>query len=73
MPKELLELLIRWSPTILFVLIILSAFLLGIIRGFRKSAILFIHMLVIGSICIGVYIWLVQSPQLDEKIVSLVN
>lgn len=65
--------LIIWAPTLLFILIVLLGFLLGLIRGLRKSVILLIHMIVIGSVCFGLYLWVVNLPQADKYFVDIAD
>lgn len=73
MSSEMLRMLIGWAPTILFAIAIIVGIVIGVIRGFRKSMILFIHMLVIGGICVGLYIWLFSQKNTDEIIVKFSN
>ena len=73
MSEDLIKFLILWGPTFLFILIILSGFFIGLVRGFRKSFILFIHMLVIGGICLGFYLYLVNNENLDSFLFEIAN
>lgn len=71
--NETARFFIIWGPTFLFILTILTGFLVGFFRGFRKSLILMIHMLVVGCICLGIYIGFANQPDLDYKMVSFIN
>ena len=71
--EELIKILIPWAPTIILVVALLWALISGLIRGFRKSLILFIHMLVIGGLCLGAFIYITSDPAMDEKIVGYAN
>lgn len=73
MIMDLTKFLIVWGPTLLFIIIVCLGILLGCWRGFRKSLILFIHMLVIGIGCLILFLCLVNDANLDAKIVSLSN
>ena len=73
MSEELIKSLIIWAPTILFVLSLLFYFLVGIIRGLRKSVILLIHATVSLGICATIFFLIVRSENMDETMVSIVN
>ncbi len=73
MSEDLIKFLILWGPTFLFILIILGGFFIGLVRGFRKSFILFIHMLVVGGICLGLYLYLINRDDLDPFLFKLIN
>ena len=64
---------IKWLPTVLFVLGVFFMFLVGLCRGLRKSVILFIHMIRAFVLCLGVFLFIVNKPDMDEFIVSIVN
>lgn len=64
---------ITWLPTVLFLFGVLFAILVGLARGFRKSVILFIHMVVAAGLCLAVFLFIVNRPDMDGMIVSLVN
>ena len=66
MSTRVLELLITYIPLGIFVLAVFFAFILGLIRGFRKSLILFIHALLAATICIIVFYVLVNNPNTDK-------
>lgn len=69
----MLKTLLILVPTILFVLIILWAFLLGLARGLRKSVILLIQATVAFLIALIFYLIVVNNPQSDEAIVGITN
>ena len=73
MSESMLRFLIVWGPTFLFILIVLFGFIVGLIRGFRKSFILFIQMLVAFVICLTVFLCLVRSPNFDQTLVNTSN
>ena len=73
MSGGLIQFLVYWVPTILFILIILSALLFGLIRGFRKSLILTINAVVAALICIITYLVLVNNAQTDIDMLNLIN
>lgn len=70
---NLIEFFIAWGPTFLFIVFVLIGILIGCVRGFRKSLILFVHMLVAGLISLIVYLCVVNNPNLDSNIYSLIN
>lgn len=73
MSEELIKSLIIWAPTLLFVLSLLFYFLVGLIRGFRKSVILLIHAAVSLGICATIFFLIVNSENMDVTMVSIVN
>ncbi len=60
-------------PTILFILITLWGFLLGLKRGFRKSVILLIQALVALAIAVTFYLIMVNLKASDEWVVNIIN
>ena len=70
---QYVEPIIKWVPTLLFLLVILSSMLTGFIRGFRKSLIFWIHSLIIGSICIILYFVFKSSPKVDAFLLEFIN
>ena len=60
-------------PTILFILIVLWGFLLGLARGLRKSIILLIQAAVAFIIALIFYLVIVNNPASDQGVVSFVN
>lgn len=73
MNTEWIRIIFAWGPTVLFLIGILSAVLLGMVRGLRKSSILFLHAGIAFLICIITYLILINMDSLDEKIVGLTN
>ena len=69
----MIEFLISWGPTFLFLFIILNGFIWGLIRGFRKTTILFIHMLIVGMICLIVFLAFLNGKNFDQNITSMTN
>lgn len=70
---NLAEFLITWGPTFLFVLFVFIGIIFGIVRGFRKCLILFIHMIVVGVGCFIFYYFLVNDKNVDTNLVSFTN
>ncbi len=60
-------------PTALFILIIVIAIILGIVRGFRKSLILAIQALAAFITCIIIFAILANNSQVDTNIVNIAN
>ncbi|MDE5714720.1 MAG: hypothetical protein K2I42_01155, partial [Anaeroplasmataceae bacterium] len=69
----MIEFLISWGPTFLFLFIVFNGFIWGLIRGFRKTTILFIHMLVIGIICLIFFLTFLNGKNFDTQITSIAN
>lgn len=69
----LVDVLVRWAPTILFTVIILLTTLIGSLRGLRKSLILLLHEVIIGIVCITVFFVCVNLPAVDEFMLNLVD
>ena len=65
MNMSILENLIAYVPIGMFALAVLWAFIVGLIRGFRKSLILFIQALIAATICIIIFYVLVNNPNTD--------
>ena len=73
MNHEIIQKLIPWIPTMLFALSLLFYFLMGLIRGFRKSVIFFIHATISFAICLIIFFSIVNSEDVDKTMFSLVN
>ncbi len=69
----LLKFLVLWGPTILFSLILLSGFLMGVLRGLRRSRVFLIHRLIAGSIALTLFFLCVGSTFFDKAFLSLFN
>ena len=65
-----LEIGVYYFPIILFLLFVLSGFIWGLIRGFRKSLILFIQALVAASICLIIFYVAVNNSKVDAYVYS---
>lgn len=65
--------MIKWIPTLIFLLIIISATFTGFCRGYRKSLIFLIHSVIIGSICIALYFVFVKVDKMDEIVLNVIN
>ncbi len=70
---DLAKFFIIWGPTFLFVFIVLIGILIGCLRGFRKSLILFIHMIFAGLFCLILYLCLINNSNLDTNVVGFTN
>lgn len=73
MNDGLIHFLIMWVPSLLFIFIIVTAIIWGMIRGFRKSLILAIQAAIIFIACIIIYITVVNIEQLDSKMYNNIN
>ena len=73
MSEDLLKILIAWAPTFLFILSLLFYFVVGVIRGLRKSVIFLIHASISIAICAGIFFAITNSKDIDVTMVSLVN
>lgn len=62
-----------WIPSFIFILAVLGGFLVGMIRGFRKSTILLIQATVAFGICVIIYFCIVNSSKLDSNMLKLTN
>lgn len=74
MSSDTITLLVKFLPTILAVLLILLCMLRGLLRGFRKSTILFIHYLIgigIGLVCYFSTLKLILSNELNPILSSI--
>lgn len=68
MDKQLLINILKFAPLGLFLFFIIIGLLWGLIRGFRKSLVLFIHSIVIALALLAVYEIIVNQPWLDSFI-----
>ena len=73
MSQELIKSLIIWGPTLLFLLVLGFYFLVGVLRGLRKSVILLIHATASMIVCIIIFFSIVNSENIDQTMVSLIN
>ena len=65
--------IIKWVPTLLFLLIVLTYTFIGFCRGYRKSLIFFIHSLIIGGVFITLFFLFKESKMVDELLLKLIN
>ena len=70
---EYINPIIRWVPTLLFILIVASATFTGFCRGFRKSLIFLIHSLIIGGVFIVLFFLFKESDKMDELLLRIIN
>ena len=73
MNEALLSFLIHWAPTLVFVLCLLTAFLVGLIRGFRKSLILLIQASILFVLVIIAFFILINQEGTDAFLFNLTN
>ena len=64
---------ISWLPTIIFFIMIVVYTLVGVRRGLRKSLILVLHSVIIGSVCLGLFFFCATSTVFDKALLNLVN
>ncbi len=64
---------IAWGPSIAFILCMLGGFLLGMLRGFRKSVILGIQAIIAGLICLITYLCIINMKGLDTWGFNCIN
>ena len=65
--------LIGYLPTIMFALMVVSAILVASIRGIRKTRISIIHSLIAFSICLTLFLLLVDNKNVDAFILNVTN
>lgn len=70
---DIAKFFIVWGPTLLFLIIVGIGILIGCWRGFRKSLILFVHMLAINVVCLILFLCLVNDANFDTNFVSFTN
>lgn len=73
MNNEMIRFAFTWIPSFIFIFAVLSGFLVGMIRGFRKSTILLIQAITAFVICLIVYFCIVNSSKLDSNMLKLTN
>lgn len=71
--NNIIEIVVRWAPTIMFAATLFIAALVGLIRGLRKSVILLIHAAVAATLCIVAFFILTKSEKVDEMILTIIN
>ena len=70
---DMINMIISWAPTLLFLLFIVFSFLTGLMRGLRKSLILLYHALGAAIVCIVLFFLCTRSEQMDATLLVLVN
>ena len=70
---DIINLVIQWAPTILFLFILTWDFLYGLCRGLRKSIILLIQAGVAATICIALFFVCTKSQQMDGIFLNIIN
>ena len=70
---QIIDSVIKWGPTVLFVIIILISTLVNAKRGLRKSLILLIQAVVACIICVIFFYVCVTSAEVDKLILGIVN
>ena len=63
--STIIEYVIKFGPTVLFILAVLFPTITGLIRGFRKSLVLFIHASVVGILCLTLFMIFSKSTKFD--------
>ena len=71
--NEIINLLIGWGPTILFLLIVIWAIISGIKKGVRRETISIIHTLVCFTICLIIFMLLVENRNVDMMFLEAIN
>ena len=71
--QQLLVFFIGWLPTLLFFITILGSVLVSVLRGVRKTRIAIIHSLIAFTICLVLFLALVNDPNVDAFILNTVN
>ena len=71
--NEIIDLLIGWGPTILFLLIVLISTLSGIKKGVRKEAISIVHTIICFTICLIIFMLLVENRKVDTLFLDFIN
>lgn len=70
---SLIQYLVWWVPTVLFVLTLLLSFIIGFNRGFRKSLILFINAFISLIICLTIFLIFVNIKETDTFLLNISN
>lgn len=70
---DMINMIIAWAPTLLFLLIVLFSFLVGLIRGFRKSLILLIQALCAATVCLVLFFLCTRSEKMDATLLVILN
>ena len=70
---ELTKMLIKYLPTALFLLIIVVSSLVGLIRGYHKSKVMFLHSAIIAGVLGVIYFIVTSSKGFDSFVVTAIN
>lgn len=76
---KLIEFIVSWGPTLFFLAILALGFLVGFIRGRRKSRLSLIHKIISASIAILIFILFTNfdfigiKPMIKDMVFELVN
>ena len=68
---QILEYVVYYAPVALFLLFVFWGLIVGLIRGFRKSLILFIQALAAAGICVGIFYFLVNNASTDKWVYDI--
>ncbi len=69
--NEVLGYVVYYAPIALFLIAIIWGLIVGLIRGFRKSLILFIQAIVAAGICVVIFYVIVNNPQTDKFVYDI--
>ena len=72
-PTKGIRIAITWVPTVLFVLTLAGSTMLGIWRGFRKSALLMLHSIGAAALCLILFFVCTRSEAVDKLLLKIVN
>ena len=68
---KLVSLIVTWGPTVLLGLALLVGFLIGFIRGLRRSRISLIHTLIAGGLAVSLFVLLTNLQFFDTLFYNL--
>lgn len=70
---EIIDFAIRWGPTVLFTLIIMTATFVGAKRGLRKSLILALHSVCACGVSVAFFFIVTSVKETDAGILNFIN
>ena len=73
MISEYVDLIVKYVPTLIFILIVLVSTLTGFIRGFRKSLILAIQALCAAAISIALFFVCTKVEAVDKFFLFVID
>ena len=73
MSEQLISFIVHWGPTLIFVFVLLVAFLFGLIRGMRKTLVLFIQAAILFGIILIIYFIMVNQEGTDGAIFDFIS